>query len=122
MGCHRSGTNLLYDTLLSASGFAVYRGYLPVYKILVPRFGTLDKLANRKKILEAWLRSQGFRRSGLDAAWLREKVLNECETAGDFMRITMDEIARQQGAQRWALYDPDSVLHVPHIKADIPEA
>src|SRR5579872_1636455 len=36
MGCHRSGTNFLYDTLLSAGGFAIYRGYLPVYKILTP--------------------------------------------------------------------------------------
>ena len=122
MGCHRSGTNLLYDTLLSAGGFAVYRGYLPVYKVLVPRFGPLNILANRKRILEAWLHSQGFRRSGLDAAWLRKRVLDECRTAGDFMRITMDEITRQQGALRWALYDPDSVLHVPRIKADIPEA
>ena len=41
MGCHRSGTNLLYDILLSAGGFAVYRGYLPVYEILLPRFGSL---------------------------------------------------------------------------------
>src|SRR6266404_9206815 len=51
MGCHRSGTNLLYDTLLSAGGFAVYRGYLPVYKLLIPRVGRLDKLENRKKLL-----------------------------------------------------------------------
>src|SRR5690242_13030155 len=47
MGCHRSGTNLLYDTLLSAGGFAVYTGYLPVHKILIPRFGPFHKLENR---------------------------------------------------------------------------
>src|SRR5277367_2928143 len=67
IGCHRSGTNLLYDTLLSAGGFAVYRGFLPVYKILIPRFGKFDKLENRKRMMEAWLRSKGFRRSELDA-------------------------------------------------------
>ena len=122
MGCHRSGTNLLYDTLLSAGGFAVYRGYVPIYKMLIPRFGTLDNVENRKKILDVWLRSKGFRRSGLEADLVREKVLNRCKNGGDFMRITMDEITRQQRASRWALYDADTVLHVPEVKADIPEA
>ena len=122
MGCHRSGTNLLYDMLLSAGGFAVYRGYLPVYKILIPRFGKLDKLSNRKKILEAWLLSKGFRRSGLAAEFVRDKILNECKNGGDFIRATMDEVMRQQQATRWAFYDPDAVLYVPTIKAEIPDA
>jgi len=60
MGCHRSGTNLLYDTLLSAGGFAVYRGYLPVYKMFIPVFGKLDKLENRRKMMESWLREVCF--------------------------------------------------------------
>src|SRR5215467_4779370 len=89
MGCHRSGTNLLYDTLLSAGGFAVYRGYLPIYKILIPKFGQLDRLENRKKTLDAWLRSKGFRRSGLDAAWMSERLLNDCRNGGDFIRTVM---------------------------------
>jgi len=122
MGCHRSGTNLLYDTLMSAGGFALYRGYLPVYKLLLPRVGSLDRLENRKKLLQIWLRSKGFQRSGLAAAELSDKVERECRTGGDFIRITMDEIARLQGAARWAVYDPDNVLHVPRIKTDIPEA
>jgi hypothetical protein len=122
MGCHRSGTNLLYDTLLSAGGFAVYRGYLPVYKILIPRFGKLDHRENRKKVMEIWLKSKGFRRSELDGEALTEKVLNDCRTGGDFIRITMNEIARMQNAVRWAVYDPDNVLHVARVKRDIPEA
>ena len=122
MGCHRSGTNLLYDTLLSAGGFAVYRGYLPVHKILVPRFGSFERLENRKRALQAWLCSKGFRRSGLDAAELTSEVMAKCTNAGDFIRIVMNNVARQQGAARWAVYDPDSLLHVPRIKADIPEA
>jgi hypothetical protein len=122
IGCHRSGTNLLYDTLLSAGGFAIYRGYLPVYKMLIPRFGNFNRLENRQKVVEAWLHSKGFRRSGLEADFVREKVLNECANGGDFIRITMDEVARRQQAPRWAVYDPDTVLHIPHIKADIPDA
>jgi len=122
VGCHRSGTNLLYDTLLSAGGFAIYRGYLPIYKMLIPRFGNLDNLDNRKKLLNTWLRSKGFRRSGLDAQQLTGKLLAECGNGGDFIRIVMDEIASNQGAVRWAVYDPDNLLHMQRIKADIPEA
>jgi hypothetical protein len=57
---------LLYNNLLSAGGFAVYTGYVPIYKMLIPRFGNLEKLENRRKIMETWLRSKGFRRSDLD--------------------------------------------------------
>jgi hypothetical protein len=122
MGCHRSGTNLLYDTLLSAGGFADYRGYLPVHKMLIPRFGDFTKLNNRQRAMQAWVRSKGFRRSGLDAEQLMVKVLDECRTGGDFVRIVMNEIARNQDAARWAVYDPDNLLHIPSIRADIPEA
>jgi hypothetical protein len=122
MGCHRSGTNLLYDTLLSAGGFAVYRGYLPIYKMLVPRFGGFARLANRKKAMGAWVRSKGFRRAGLDAEQLTTRVLAECHTGGDFIRIVMSELASRQRATRWAVYDPDNLLYIANIEADIPEA
>ena len=120
MGCHRSGTNLLYDTLLSAGGFALYRGYLPIYEILVPRFGTLENPANRQKIVETWMKSKGFRRAGVDPAQISSQLLAEARSAGAFIRIVMDKIAQNQGVERWALYDPDSVLHVAQIRKDIP--
>jgi hypothetical protein len=122
MGCHRSGTNLLYDTLLSAGGFAVYRGYLPIYKILIPHFGHPSNPVNRKKIVDTFLRSKGFARTGLLASDLSSKLLESCQSGGDFLRIVMGEITERQGARRWAVYDPDSVVHVPRIKADIPDA
>jgi hypothetical protein len=122
MGCHRSGTNLLYDTLLSAGGFAVYRGYLPVYKLLVPRFGSLHQKNNRQKLLRVWLKSESFRRSGLPENYIQEQVLDHCRNGGDFIRITMDEMARRQNVGRWAVYDPDAVLYLNQIKAEIPDA
>ncbi|HWW13934.1 MAG TPA: sulfotransferase [Candidatus Dormibacteraeota bacterium] len=121
MGCHRSGTNLLYDTLLSAGGFAVYRGYLPIYEILLPRFGSLENPRNREKLVETWMLSKGFKRAGLDTGPLSSKLLAECRSGGDFIRIIMDEIADSQGVQRWALYDPDSVLNMARIKKDLRE-
>jgi sulfotransferase family protein len=122
MGCHRSGTNLFYDTLLSAGGFAIYRGILPIYKILVPRYGSMGSRANRDQILAIWLRSKGFRRTGLQAEQIAPRILNECRTAGDFTRVVMDSIAEQQNLQRWAGYDADHVLRVARIKQEIPNA
>lgn len=122
MGCHRSGTNLLYDMLLSSGGFAIYRGYLPIYKILIPRFGSMKSRAHREKILEAWLRSKGFRRTGLDAEPLSARILDECRNGGDFIRVVMDDVARSQHIHRWAMYDPDNVLHVERVKRDLPNA
>ena len=122
MGCHRSGTNLLYDTLLSAGGFAVYRGYLPVYKMLIPRFGSFDRVKNRTNAMAAWVRSKGFRRAGLDAESLMTTVGDECRSGGDFIQIVMSEIARTQNVARWAVYDPDALLYLRRIRSDIPEA
>lgn len=122
MGCHRSGTNLLYDMLLSSGGFAIYRGYLPIYKILIPRFGSMESRGNRARILETWLRSKGFRRTGLNAELLSARILSDCRTGGDFIRVVMDAVAQSQGVPRWAVYDPDNVLHMERVKADIPNA
>lgn len=122
MGCHRSGTNLLYDMLLSAGGFAIYRGYLPIYKIMIPKYGSMSSRTNREKIVATWLRSKGFRRTGLGREHFSPRIENECRTGGDFIRIVLESVAQQQNAQRWAFYDPDNVLHFRRVKKDIPNA
>jgi hypothetical protein len=73
-------------------------------------------------MMAAWLRSKGFRKSGLDGAELSVKVLENCRNGGDFLSIVMGEIARKQQATRWALYSPDTVLRVATTKKQIPEA
>ena len=122
MGCHRSGTNLLYDMLLSAGGFAIYRASLPVFDTLIPRFGSLERRSNREKLLATWVRSKAFRRTGLDADQLTARVLDDCRNGGDFIRIVMDAVAAAQGVPRWAAYDPDNVLHMDRLKPSIPNA
>jgi hypothetical protein len=82
----------------------------------------MKSAAHRKRILETWLQSKGFRRTGLDAEQLSARILNECRTGGDFIRVVMDAVARSQHVQRWAVYDPDNVLHVERVKRDIPNA
>jgi hypothetical protein len=78
--------------------------------------------AHRERILETWLHSKGFRRTGLDAGQLSASILNQCRTGGDFIRVVMGAVAQSQQAQRWAMYDPDNVLHVERVKREIPNA
>jgi hypothetical protein len=82
----------------------------------------MDNRANREKIAQTWLRSKGFRRTGLDAEQLSARILKECRNGGDFIRVVMDSVANTQHLQRWAVYDPDNVLHVERVKRDIPNA
>ena len=122
LGCHRSGTNLLYDMLMSAGGFAKYSDALGVHPTLIPRFGDLSSLSHRRKLMEVWLRSKAFQRSGLEAEQIRSQILERCNSGGEFYRIVMGEIARRQGVERWAAYDPDNAFHIPSIHEEIPEA
>jgi hypothetical protein len=122
VGCARSGTTLLYDTLLSAGGFAIYLGESNIFNLLAPRFGDLSVRKNRQRMLDVWLGSRLFRVSGLDRRQIEEKIPDNCRNAGDFLRIVMDEIARQQNAPRWAGNAPEEILHLKHIKETIPEA
>jgi sulfotransferase family protein len=122
LGCPRSGTTLLYDMLLSAGGFAVYLAESNVFNVLALRFGDLRVRSNRQNLLQAWLGSKLFRASGLEVQQIEKKVLEECNTAGDFLQIVMNELASMQGMRRWAENSPESLLHLPLIKQLIPRA
>jgi hypothetical protein len=122
LGCVRSGTTLLYHMLLSAGGFAVYRAESNVFNLLEPRFGDLSVRRNKEKLMEAWLASKLFERSGLDAETIKAKVLAECQNGGDFLRIIMGEVGRNQNVERWADCTPEHLLHLKRIKETIPEA
>src|SRR5271167_4738970 len=65
LGCGRSGTKLLYHTLLSAGGFAVYHAESNAFNLIGLRFGNLAKVENRRALLDHWLRSKLFYRSSL---------------------------------------------------------
>jgi len=122
LGSPRSGTTLLYDMLLSAGGFAVYLAESNVFNLLAPRFGDLSSRGNRERLLEAWLDSKLFRASGLNAELIRHKILENCQTSGEFLRIVMGEICALQGVRRWAENSPEGMLYLPVIKQLIPEA
>jgi hypothetical protein len=122
LGCGRSGTKLLYHTLLSAGGFAVYHAESNAFNLIGLRFGNLDKAENRRAMLDHWLRSKLFYRSGLTREEIEPRILNECHNAGDFLRTLMETIARKQGVERWAESTPLHMLYLPLIKRLIPDA
>ena len=122
LGSPRSGTTLLYDMLLSAGGFAVYLAEANVFNLLAPRFGDLSVRENLRKLVDAWLASKLFRASGLDRATIAAKLLDQCQSPGDFLRIVMDDVAQSQGMHRWAENSPEGMLHLPTIKRQIPNA
>jgi hypothetical protein len=122
VGSPRSGTTLLYHLLLSAGGFAKYHAEASVFNLLAPRFGNLSSARRRDDLLDEWMVSEYFKRSGLDAAAFRRAVHDECRSAGDFLRLLMESIARQQGVRRWAECTPDNLLYVPAIAAAFPNA
>jgi len=122
LGCGRSGTTLLYHMLLSAGNFAVYRTESNAINLLEPRFGDLSVKGNKERLMDAWLASKLYEVSGLDAKSIRAKVVAECGNGGDFLRIIMTEMARQQSVERWADCTPEHLLHLKRIKETIPDA
>jgi hypothetical protein len=122
LGCPRSGTTVLYHMLLSAGDFAVYRAESDVFNLLVPRFHGMRSASDRQELLKVWLRSKAFRVSGLDAEEISAKIMAECRSGGDFLRIVMQEIARKQAVARWADCTPDHLLYMLEIKRQIPDA
>ena len=96
LGSPRSGTTFLYNTILSSGNFAVYMAESNVFNQIAPAFGNLRFKANRTQLLEAWLRSDYFQRSGLKREDIRSQLLSDCRNAGDFLRIVMERIFRER--------------------------
>src|SRR6267143_2058799 len=122
LGCPRSGTTLLYHMLLSAGNFVVYRAESQVFHLLEPRFGNLSSRRNKRKLLAAWQASPLFAKTGLEARQIEQEVMAKCQNPGDFLRVVMRLMARQQGVERWAECTPEHLLSLQRIKETIPDA
>jgi Sulfotransferase family len=122
VGCPRSGTTLAYHILLSAGNFAIYRAESQVFNLLEPRFGDLSIASRKRALLTAWYTSPLFTKTGLNADEIEACVMSRCRNGGDFLRLVMEAMARQQGAERWADCTPEHLLYLERIKETIPEA
>jgi hypothetical protein len=122
VGCPRSGSSYLYHLLLSAGGFAEFHTQMNVFDVLEPIYGDLSSRRARKRMMKDWLQSKAFQVSGLDAHQIENRIVEECHSAGDFLRIVMAEVARTQGVDRWVDSTPTNVPHMLRIKRDFPDA
>lgn len=122
IGCGRSGTTLLYHMILSAGNFAVYRTESNAINLLEPRFGDLSVSRHKRNLLEAWYNSRLYTLSGLDRDQIGKMVMADVRNGGDFLRVIMEQMCRQQGVERWADCTPEHILHLPRIKQTIPNA
>lgn len=124
VGCVRSGSTFLYDTILSSGNFAVYRADSDVFNRIAPVYGDrrLRLRTSREKLMNMWLQSDHFKRTGLNADQVRAEILSDCRNAGDFLRIVMERTAQNQGVERWADSTNAYLLHMLRIKATIPNA
>lgn len=122
VGCPRSGTSFLYHLLLSAGGFAEFRTQMNVFDVLEPIYGDLGVMSHKKKMMKEWLQSKAFHVSGLDAVEVEAKVLSECHSAADFLRIVMDMVAHKQGVKRWIDSTPTNIPHMHRIVKEFPDA
>jgi hypothetical protein len=108
--------------ILSAGDFAVYQTESKVFNVLLPKFGNLRTRKSRQRLMDFWLRSKLFTRSGLNEEEIKTKILDSCQSGGEFLRIVMEEIARSQSVSRWADCTPEHLLYVQQIKEAIPDA
>ncbi len=122
VGCPRSGTSFLYHLLLSAGGFAEFHTQMNVFDVLEPIYGDLGSAHNKNRMMREWLQSKAFQVSGLEAAEIETKVMAECHSASDFLRIVMEEVSRKQGVDRWIDSTPTNVPHMLRIHTDFPDA
>ena len=96
--------------LLSSGNFAVYRMESMIFTLLEPRFRPLSKPRNKRKMLDAWYGTRLYERSGLEPSEIEPRIMAECQNAGDFLRIIMEEMCRKQGVERWAETTPEHLL------------
>lgn len=122
VGSARSGTTLLYHTLLSSGQYAIYRGEPAVFDLVQPRYGDLRLRAARWRLLQEWPNSHLAHAAGLDDPAACARLVEKVRSNGEFLRAVMTRLAARQGMRRWAVWGPDNLLLMPWIKREMPDA
>src|SRR5215471_2160460 len=87
VGCPRSGTTLLHHMILSSGGFALFPVESRAFALFGAKFPDLASFNSRKSLLEFFVRTEIFARSGLARDDIEPRVLRDCKNIGDFLSI-----------------------------------
>lgn len=113
---------MLSHLLLSAGGFAVVRSELHAMNVVGPRYGGLRKESDREALIEAWVRTEVHRRTGISDERLGELVRGGVRSAADFLGVVMGAVCEAQGARRWSDCTPENAAHVEELARAFPQA
>ena len=122
VSCARSGTTLLYHSLVSSGRFVDYRAETHFFDKLLPAYGPFSSQKGRKRLVGAWMRTETFKRFGVDPVRAQEAVLYESETAGEVLRNIFSLAMEAQNRHRWAECTPLHLLEMDVIARELPDA
>jgi hypothetical protein len=115
VGAPRSGTTLLRVTLNRHPQLAMWGGELDFFRRLYNRrnvFGDPANERNRDRIVAAYLAIKPFRRLGLNAAFMRERMMSEGATWRDLFACMLRACADSQGKPYAGEKTPGHAMHV----------
>ncbi len=108
--------------LVSSGRFVNYRAEVHAFSIIGPRYGHFRYRRDRIRFVREWLQSAYFKLAGIDHDSVKRRVVDECSSTADFLRLIMQMMAEQQSVGRWAECTPANVFHIPEIQAAWPRA
>lgn len=122
LGAPRSGTSLAYCVLLVSGQFPLYKAETHLLDVCKPLYGDISVPGNRDKLLENWVVSQQFQRSGLDKAEFLNDANRHFSNYGAFLELFMERVARKQGKTRWLEKTPEHIFEVRSLIEWFPDA
>lgn len=121
VGAGRSGTTLLYSLLMASGAFPIYEAESMIMEC-APKYGDLKNRRNLERLLDDYLSSRQFHRSGLDAEAFRREAVSHCSTYPALLRFFMEKMAASQGKTRWVEKTPNHVFHMQTLAREFPAA
>jgi len=122
IGSPRSGTTLTYDVLMVSGQFPGYNAETHLLDVNKPLYGDISDNKNRNRFLENWVKSEQFKRSGLDKDMFLDSTSRCFSNYGEFLRLFMGQVARSQGKKRWLEKTPGHIFEVQNLVKWFPDA
>lgn len=122
VGSARSGTTLLYSTLLSSGIFPLYEAESLLLSVCRTKYGNLKKDKNYEKFLKDWFRSKQFIRSGVSSEFFLNLPNDIKSNYVKFLKEFKDKMVHEQAKSSWVEQTPANIYHIQEIIKVMPDA